>query len=578
MRCNRTATVMRSIRSILALSLVAAGSAVALLNCSSGGDAQEEVQSEDAVTGVNNALGLALAYDEASGRVFGSLKDPLAEGEELYIRVRRGTIEHESQEKLDCSELAKAPAVERSGKAIPLGKTVYQGPLVSKELVDLIELYNDERWYGGGATPEMKAEAAKGPDPIVEACVIKDGKPRARLLTNLAYAWDRGEDLNEQLESVGSPDLSLQARRDAGAGGRGTLREGVRYNTIDYAKLCVQELGEIPFFKKISEGKYETFDCRDFVGTNGRRAAAAIPGVEGKVIPLSVDDAPQEECSAGRSSHETYDCVDKCDRGMWLTASSHTGLGRKAACQPGVTVTTAKNDKGTHWVLLCRKVEDTGPGMMKTKKFNDIAIVGNNPATGRTCYFQNKEDVGNDGSRVVHPADVARSSAIWPAQPSSYCTKNCHAADAFIHSPWIDQAKRGDGSPIVPMMGQHPDYPISDLTKPYSLINGPSQGFGISKQLVGDTVGPCTTCHRIAGPASAEFSEWATGTGEPYFSKITDSYKAFEKSHWMPLRLEGLTAANFDASEWGLAVKHIRKCWDNQSDPDCEFAPVPTGR
>src|SRR5690606_10313509 len=110
--------------------------------------------------------------------------------------------------------------------------------------------------------------------------------------------------------------------RDAGTGGQGgeIIPEGQAYNTIDYARMCEQELGEIPFFKKIAEGKYETFDCRDFVGSNADGAPAPIPGVESAVIPLTVDGEEQTSCSPGRDSRETYDCVDKCDQGMFLTA------------------------------------------------------------------------------------------------------------------------------------------------------------------------------------------------------------------------------------------------------------------
>jgi len=294
------------------------------------------------------------------------------------------------------------------------------------------------------------------------------------------------------------------------------------------------------------------------------------------MIPLTVDDQPQTECSEGRTSSRSYDCVDKCDNAMWLTASSHTGLGRKAACQPGVTVSTAKNAQGSHWVLLCRKVDNSnGESMTKTKVFNDIAIVGSNPKTGKTCFFQNKENVGNDGSRVTHPGDVARSSAIWPSTPSSYCTKNCHAADAFVHSPWIDQALRSDGKTIVPKMGEQRDFPISNLELPYRLVNGPAQGFQLPQQLVSEDATPCTTCHRVAGKAFAEFAEWSTGEGEAYYGKITERYKTFEKSHWMPLRLDGLTAENFPTSKWGVAVKHIRTCMDDPSAEGCEFADVP---
>ena len=582
---------MRPLKATLVLlaSLAAAASSAVLVNCAA--PEEEEDASEDAVTGVNNTLGLGLVYDSTTSKVKATLKKPLGTGEKLFIRVRRGTITHESQKDLDCGELTEAPPVTK-GDALSNGKAIYEGPSVSKELVDLLSLYNDERWYGGNETAEMRAEVEKGPDAIVEACVLHDGKVRAKLLTNLAYAWDRGEDLKKQTRTAGRSihflggDGGVEGEDDAGQiddgrdggteAGPSLLPEGPAYNTIDYANLCTQELGEIPFFKKLGDGKYETFDCRDFVGSNGDQPGGPIEGVEGTVIPLTVNDEPQTECSQGRTSSRSYDCVDKCDRAMWLTASSHTGLGRKGSCQPGVTVTTARNEKGTDWVLLCRKVDNSnGESMMRTKVFNDIAIIGSNPRTGKTCFFQNKENIGNDGSRVTHPGDVARSSAIWPSTPSSYCTKNCHAADAFVHSPWIDQAKRSDGKTIVPKMGEQRDWPISHLDAPYRLINGPAQGFEVPKQLVSEDVAPCTTCHRVAGKAFAEFAEWSTGEGEPYYSKITDAYKAFEKSHWMPLRLDGLTPENFATSKWGVAVKHIRKCMDNESAEGCEFADVP---
>lgn len=550
---------------LLLVTLASAASAAMLLNCApapTDEDGSDPGASEDAITGVNNTMGLGLAYDKDSGKLNATLKKPLDTGDRLFINVRRGVIKHESQAELDCSKLTEAPAVTK-GDSLINGKTLYQGPAVSKELVDLLSIYNDERWYGGNETPDMEAEIQKGPDAIVEACVMHGNTVKAKLLTNLAYAWDRGEDLKKQTD-LGNQSLHIR--------GNTNLPEGQAYNTIDYANLCVQELGEIPFFKKKGNGKYDTFDCRDFVGPDG-----AIAGVEGTVVPLSVDDQPQTECSPGRSSARSYDCVDKCDKGMWLTASEHTGLGQKAACQPGVTVTTAKNDQGTHWILLCRKVDNTAGerSMMKTKTFNDIAIIGNNPQTGKTCFFQNKENVGNDGSRVTHPADVARSSAIWPSTPSSYCTKNCHAADAFVHSPWIDSALRSNGKTIVPKMGEQPDYHISNLEMPYKLVNGPAQGFEVPKQLVSEPVAPCTTCHRVAGAAFAEFSNWSIGKGDAYYSKITDRYKAFEHSHTMPLRLEGLTAENFDQSRYGLAVQHIETCMANPSAAGCEFAKIP---
>ena len=52
------------------------------------------------------------------------------------------------------NELKDAPALSEAKNVS--GKTVYDGPEVSEELVKLISLYNDPRWYGGGETPEMR--------------------------------------------------------------------------------------------------------------------------------------------------------------------------------------------------------------------------------------------------------------------------------------------------------------------------------------------------------------------------------------------------------------------------------------
>ena len=177
---------------LLLASLAVAASSATLLNCAA--PEEEEEASEDAVTGVNNTLGLGLVYDNTTSKVQATLKKPLGAGERLFIRVRRGTITHESQKNLDCGALTEAPPITK-GDALSNGRTIYDGPSVSRELVELLTIYNDERWYGGNETAEMRAEVEKGPDAIVEACVLHGGKVRAKLLTNLAYAWDRGEDL-----------------------------------------------------------------------------------------------------------------------------------------------------------------------------------------------------------------------------------------------------------------------------------------------------------------------------------------------------------------------------------------------
>lgn len=570
----------RSIGLLIALAAAAATSM--LVNCSAVEKDADEPLSEDAVTGVNNPLGLALRYDAEAGRVEATLGDDLKEGEKLFVRVRRGKITVTSQKDLKCGDLTEAEPVRGSGSHEATGKVVYRGPQVDRSIIDLLKLYDDPRWGDNTVPEETKDEVAKGPDPIVEACIVKGSTVRAKLQTNLAQAWDEATK-DEKAVSVQAGRVRIMA----GDGGIEEIVDGsvaaptARLSETDritsqteYAAVCVQELGEIPFFPKLADGKYGTFDCRDLVASDGVNPPAKVPGVEGADIPVRVDGTQATSCDPETPltpAQKEYNCIKKCDEGMYL---------EPGACQPGPMVVTAKNAEGTHWVLLCRKVSDdgNGQGMMKSKMFNDIAMVGHNPRTGRTCFFQNSINSGRDGSKVTHPADREKSTAIWSSNIQSYCTGECHAADPFVHSKWIDGAKRANGKPIIPMMGAHPDFPISYLDSPYNLVAADVTGFKIPKQLVSDEVGACANCHRLAGNTAGRFARWATGEGDQYFNKITDLGKKFEESHWMPLRLDGLTAENFATSRYGKAMEFINKCDSSSTAEGCQWADVPRGR
>lgn len=581
---------------LVAALAIAAGSA--LVHCAAPTEEDEDL-TEDQITGVNNALGLGLRYEDKSGRVQATLSGGLKDGEKLYIRVRRGKLGLNSQKDLACGDLAQARPLAGTGERELTGKIVYQGPKVEKSIFDLVHIYDDPNWATGDVAQSLKDDIKKyGPDPIVEACVMKGDKVRAKLATNLVYAWDQGTKAERTLAKLSTnihfanADAGLEGEGGAGDGGAGdggpvveadgggggggqgngrALDETNVSSQIEYGELCVQELGEIPFFKKLGPGKYDTFDCRDLVGMSGDTPTGPIPGVEGAMIPTTIDGVAQDKCSPGQElgpESESYGCMDKADHGMFLATGK---------TQPGPMVVTAKNDKGSHWLLLCRKIADDGNGMTKSKRFNDMAMIGTNPKTGRTCFFQNSIGSGKDGSKVPHPADIEKSTTVWSPSVQNYCSGSCHAESAFVHSPWIDNAKRANGKPIIPKQGEHPDFLISDLAAPYNIVAGDKLGFEIPKQLVSDEVGACNNCHRLAGNTLKDFANWSTGTGEDYFSNITDFGKRFENSHWMPPRKDGLTEANWATSKYGKALEFMKKCANNAADPECIWADVPRG-
>lgn len=575
--------------------LAAAGASASLVNCApSAADDDDTALSDDEITGVNNKLGLRLVYDDASGRVHATMKTKLRAGEKLVLQVRRGRLSMDSQRKLDCSALPDAPAMEP--RADRPGKVVYQGPAVDRAL--LSSVYTQD-WIDGNITPAMLEKLQReGADSIVEACIVRNGSPRARLQTSLQYAWD-------QADPAGSDSLAPSSARirfmgsDAGIesdGGEADAatperpREGQPIQSMEkYAELCVEELGEIPFFKKTAEGKYETFDCRDFRGSGGE-----LEGVQGALIPQSVSDRDgmdQTPVKCDDKNQRRYNCFSKCDNPEWLFQS----------CEPGPTVSTAKNDKGTHWTLLCRSTQHEGEGeettesLTKTKRFNDIAMIGHNPKTGKTCYFQNKIFDGTDGAKVPHPADLEKSRHIWDA-PKGYCM-GCHSAEPFIHTPWIDNALRRDGTPIVPKMGVHDDFEISWNASPYSVVNRKAQAearvgggsWDLPKHLVSEEADACTSCHRIGGgQGMRRFPMWAvgeegldqnsSGTSGPILGRFSDYKKLFENSHWMPPRAGNLNEATWPGSKYAKAVAHIKKCAENASAEGCVFEDVPERR
>ena len=574
-----------------------------MFNCSADGAGGDDVSASDSdVTGIGNQLGLRLLYDQTTSTIRATVRRPLAEDEQLRLQVRRGRLSAQSQYELDCNRLPLAPAVAPiavdagagdasadAGASTP-AVVSYQGPRVDPSL--LATVY-DEQWIFDHVTPKMLEELqTQGADSIVEACVMSGTTIKARVQTSVAFAWDQADPLlayHPTTEAI-AIETSLQIANhgdpiDATNAPNPALGRPI-HSMEKYAELCVAELGEIPFFPKKADGTYDTFDCRDFTTGSGQ----AIAGLEASAVPQSQHDAQGNDVTPAECDDTkpgSANCWKTCDRPDW----------RSQTCEPGPTVAAAKNEKGTHWVLLCRSPGDSTDSLAartSTKTFNDIAMIGHDPKTGKTCFFQNKLHLGNDGAHVTHPADLERSRDIWD-NPKGYCT-GCHSADAFIHSPWIDAARRADGTPIVPMMGKHPDFEISWLAAPYSVVNRQAMDearisgteWPKPKQLVSEEAAACIACHRIGdGEGMKRFPMWSTGEeglaskriSGTYDGKIAHRYSpaasSFEATHWMPPRLAGLTEASWGESSYAKAVAHIKTCAANPDDPSCKWADVP---
>jgi hypothetical protein len=334
-------------------------------------------------------------------------------------------------------------------------------------------------------------------------------------------------------------------------------------STVAYGEACINNLGEIPFFEKIGESDYKTYSCLDSV---------PIP------MTVTLEDGtvtyPEEK-------------QDVCDNPQFIYNS----------CEPnavsgrvnGPRVARRVNDQGTYWVLLCRKAK-TEEG-----EYNDVAMIGHNPYTGQTCYFQNALYRSTDGAHVPHPADDVESTdspqtsnSLWNGIHGGLgngiqCAE-CHSNDPFIHTPWIDGAKDENGDTVIPMMGVHDGYTLGFNEAPYSLIDAAGQGWTMPKSLVNPEVAACTKCHRVSN------GRWATswlrrmeGTDNFWDRILTPEGMKFENRFWMPPEMHHLDEATWADSRYGKAMDFIQACarrsnptGDDTPQPDCQFEELPT--
>jgi len=460
-----------------------------------------------------------IEYDQSTQHILVTVNRGLKDGERLYSRLRYG-----ASGELDCSrDIASLTRIDGAKRGVG-----YEGPLVE---ASVFQDFYDTSWLESDPTPEMLAQLAAG-FPFIDVCLVTDTK----IVAEEEFDPNRALDKTVDNGKADSPDEEV-------------IRSGEAY-----AEACVAELGEIPFFKKLGDGDYDTYSCLD-----------SVP------VPMSVtsDD--------GSVAFPT-ERQNKCDNPQYIYSS----------CEPnavdgesnGPRVASASNDQGTHWVLLCRKAKE------QEGEYNDIAMIGTNPYTGRTCFFQNALFSRTNGLKVSHPADIVESdaspevsSSIWKGIQggigSGIECAECHSTDAFVHSPWIDGAKDSNDEEVVPRMGENDDFALGFLDAPYSLVNRFGQGWTMPDVLTSPEAAACTRCHRISdGRWTNDWIDRLVGEDTTWSNITTNEYLKFEHKFWMPPGLDGVDDTTWPESEEGKAVRFIQNCGKNHDD--CQWADLPT--
>ncbi len=417
---------------------------------------------------------------------------------------------------LDCAKLT----TEISGISGASGDRI-DGPAIDPALTKAF--YGPE--WAGEPTPEMLEQVKLGVDSIIDVCLMKGDEVVYKVERDLFQAWDKA--------------------RKQGLGGKADDPSGEqRINSPEaYGERCVAELGEIPFFEKTGEGEYSTYDC-----LNSTAIPMTVTAADGSV------SAPQEGT------------VPKCDNPEYIYS----------LCEAGPRVAARINEQGTRWVLLCRK----SIGGYASNQYNDIAMIGSNPFTGKTCFFQNALYSKTDGAHVPHPADHAKSQNLWSGVHgglgSGIQCGECHDVDAFIHSPWIDGAKDANGRPVVPKMGVDADLALGANDAPYAIVNRRGQGWTMPKHLVSQDANACLKCHRMGdGRWADNWLERLEGTDSAWINITTDKSNQAVNKFWMPPDHSYSTDAEFAASDAQKALDFIQACAKNPSGAGCIWKVVP---
>ena len=398
------------------------------------------------------------------------------------------------------------------------------GPFVDPSLTQ--QFYDGDRWLN--PTPEMLAQLELGVDTIIDVCLMDGSDVVVQMERDLFRAWD---DARKQ---------GLGGKADDESSGEQKIN-----SPVAYGERCVGDLGEIPFFEKTGDGEYTTFDCLN---------ATEIP------ITITNPDGTVTKPRDGRHP--------KCDNPQYIYD----------LCEAGPRVTSRTNEQGTRWVLLCRK----SIGGYASNQYNDIAMIGHNPFTGKTCFFQNALGSKRDGGHIPHPADKEKSQNLWSGVHGGMGTggircAGCHDADPFIHTPWIDGAKDAQGRTIVPKMGLDLDMPLGANDTPYSLVNARGQGWQFEKQIVSSEASACLRCHRMgSGQWTDTWIKRLEGTDTFWNGITTDKFNTAAHRYWMPTDRVFDTDAQWTASPFAAALTFIKGCGSNPTNPACIWKEIPT--
>jgi hypothetical protein len=379
--------------------------------------------------------------------------------------------------------------------------------------------------------------------------------PTTILALSLFAAMAYAAGCSTPTEGVGNTVNALGENEDAGAGGDVCTTACTAANAdgasardvaVCYSCRCKAALGALP--------TPEELRCST--------------GEEIKVYKLQ-DDAEVEV---------TGDATDtECANPASLTA-----VPTSVACLPGSRLGQIEKG-GSMFKFICRRKHhrNGSSNAVSEPRFDDFGIIGHNPATGATCFWDDTDGrlaAGGDADGEHIPdidltsgdaAKVDRFNSVFYDASAGSCT-GCHDNDPFMFSPYLKSVDWKNPSRV--RKGKY--WRVGFDATPHALAQ---------KHLTAPDARSCTSCHRIGqGNTCGRFAADSMGTkpsDRPYQAAVrgTADAPAFPRGFWMP---EGFGHETLDlwSADFGRAKETIARCCaagPSGSAEGCTWADLP---
>ncbi len=486
-----------------------------------------------------------------------------AAGGELRYLISRNPVD----QSVDCNATGEGdwlPGTSRGSVMLNSGQTSYPLLGVGNEIwLQPADSQPENRGFSKLSPAGVAAIESLAPTFVGEACVAGGGtqsqgytaiteNPVGNGAVSMVVAsWDGGADIPTGV-SGGHYALGL-APAGAASDGSAEMKE--------YVAACTAELGAIP-----------KLDCFGV----GRVVPTASTAENGTVHSLTESDFAKETPTCDKPSALGGPGCNPYSRFAAFTGATVPGVG------------SANGIKGTgeptQWAYFCRRYVARPEG---SRFFDDVNMIGHNPNTGATCFFNSTLGGGvavaaadmsgvnpRPPSTIPHPGDDNALTFWIPPYlkdpkfravtvESVKCT-GCHDNDAFLHTPYVDQVKslpRGKYSdPASPYYAVMLDQVAVDAAwRPVHLTN--------------PAAGECTSCHRIGSESTCGI--FASFSVEPQVSAYRGFLSDHGKAHpWMPPGAGKNTTGKIPdelRSAWGI----FEKCCEKRDMAECQWESVP---